>query len=122
MSTTFSSADFPAVQDLPRKAASELKTAGWPETVRAVQDLGKLVVTNHNRPEAVIMAVREYQVLVDYARAQAVLADSVLEELRREYDERLSVLRGPTAAKRLRASIRKPIKLGAKVRVGQPGR
>jgi hypothetical protein len=68
------------------------------------------------------MAVREYQVLVDYARAQAVLADSVLEELRREYDERLSVLRGTTAAKRLRASIRKPIKLGGKVRVGQPGR
>ncbi len=117
MSTTLSPADFPAVQDLPRKAASEVKSDGWPATVREAQDFGKLLVTNHNRPEAVILAVREYEKLVQLARRSGDQMERALVDLQGEYDQRLSLLDEKGAADKLR-SIRGPAKLRGKLKAG----
>ena len=119
MSATHNPSNFLSVQDLPRKPASEVRTAGWPETVRVAQEAGALLVTNHDRPEAVIMAVREYERLLDVFRQSEDQIEMTLDELRREYDKRLSVLRSHSAAERLRASIRKPAKVAGKIKAGR---
>jgi prevent-host-death family protein len=117
VSATLDPADFPAVQDLPRKPASEVKSDGWPATVREAQDFGKLLVTNHNRPEAVILAVREYEKLVQLARQSGEQMERALVNLQGEYDRRLSLLDEKGAAGKLR-SIRGPAKLRGKVKAG----
>ena len=45
---------------LPRTPASDLKKLGWRGMMNALRSKGKIVVTNHDEPEAVIIPVAEY--------------------------------------------------------------
>ena len=63
MSTTDEPKDGLPVAGPSRIAASEVKQRGWRGVMRTVQQQGTLVVTNHNRPEAVILGVEQYEAL-----------------------------------------------------------
>ncbi len=94
-----------ALEHLP---ATEVKKRGWRGVMKAVAPRGKVVVTNHNEPEAVILAAEEYvRIMAIVAQVEAASNDA-LEALRRRYDERLAALQAPDAGDRLRAVMATP--------------
>lgn len=105
-----------AVGSLSHTPASDVKRLGWRGVMKAVGSKGKIVVTNHNQPEAVILSIAEYTALAD---ALAAPDDSqALDALRRRFDERLAVLQADDASDRLRALIRAPARLEGRVKAG----
>ena len=77
------------------RQASEVKS-NWRAIVREARD-GEVIVTNYNRPEAVVMSAERYIQLQAAARA-----NDPLRRLRLEFDRELAVLRTADAAGRLR--------------------
>lgn len=109
-------ADFPA---LPRTPASDVKKLGWRGVMRAVGQDGAVLVTNHDRPEAVILSTTEYQRLLAAAEVAEARQQDALQTLRQRFDERLASLAAPDAAERLRGVLAQPAALAGQVRAGQ---
>jgi prevent-host-death family protein len=109
---------FPPLANLPRTPASDLKKLGWRGMMNALRSKGKILVTNHNEPEAVIIPVAEYDHLMRLAEQSEAQTESALANLRQSFDERLSVLQGQSAATRLQSTIRGRANLGGKVKAG----
>ena len=107
-----------AIEDLPRTPASEVKKLGWRGVMKAVSRKGKVVVTNHNEPEAVILCVEEYDAIVQALLKIESRNESALDALRHRFDERLASLQAADAGDRLRSLMRGPAKLDGKVKVG----
>lgn len=107
-----------AIEDLPRAPASDVKKLGWRGVMKAIDLKGKVVVTNHNEPEAVILSVDEYTTIMDALQAAASKAEPALDVLRHRFDERLASLQAENAGDRLRALMRRPARLGGKVKAG----
>ncbi|WP_168734286.1 type II toxin-antitoxin system Phd/YefM family antitoxin [Pseudothauera nasutitermitis] len=105
-----------AIGTLPRTPASDLKRLGWRGVMKTVSRTGKVVVTNHNEPEAVILSADEYAAIVQ------ALADSgddaALDALRRRFDQRLAALQADDASERLRTLSRAPVRLDGRVKAG----
>jgi len=110
----------PAAQaPLPRRIpASEVKQRGWRGVMRTVRDEGTVVVTNHNEPEAFILGVEQYRTLLEAAGRAGAREEEALESLRRRFDERLAALDKDDAGERLRAVVRRPVKLGGRIKAG----
>lgn len=107
------------IGSLPKTPASDVKKIGWRGVMRSIQESGPVVVTNHNVPEAVIVAASEYEAMIQ-ALNEAKGRDQVtLEALRKRFDERLKGLREPGAQPRLLAAARAPVKLRGKIKAGQ---
>lgn len=77
------------------RQASEVKSK-WRMIVNEARDK-EVIVTNYNRPEAVVMSAERYAELQAAARA-----NDPLRRLREEFEQELAVLRSPDAGKRLR--------------------
>ncbi|ODS91198.1 MAG: hypothetical protein ABS45_12205 [Comamonas sp. SCN 65-56] len=107
---------FPA---LARTPASDVKKLGWRGVMRVVGQDGAVVVTNHDRPEAVILSTQEYQRLLQAAESARARQDDALQALRQRFDERLAGLRATDAGERLRDVLAQPAILAGQVRVGQ---
>ena len=118
MPTATKADHFPPLAELPHARASDFKKLGWRAIMNTVRTQGKLSVTNHNRPEAVILPVAEYDVIRQIVERSEEQAEAVLDALRRSFDERLAVLQDRSAATRLRTSIRRDAKLAGKVKAG----
>jgi PHD/YefM family antitoxin component YafN of YafNO toxin-antitoxin module len=118
MSVPVKPAAFPPLAKLPRTPASDLKKLGWRGMMSALRAKGKILVTNHNEPEAVIISVAEYDRLMQLAEQSEAQTESALANLRQSFDERLSVLQGQSAATRLQSTIRGRANLGGKVKAG----
>jgi prevent-host-death family protein len=118
MTTSAKPAAFLPVAKLPRTPASDLKKLGWRGIMNALRSKGRLVVTNHDEPEAVVIPVVEYDALMQLVQQSEAQAESALANLRRSFDERLSVLQDQSAAARLQSTIRRRAKLGGKVKAG----
>lgn len=103
---------------LPRAPSSDLKKLGWRGMMNTVRSKGKILVTNHDEPEAVIIPVAEYDDLLRRAEQSEAQTESALANLRQSFDERLSVLQSQSAATRLQSTIRGRAKLGGKVKAG----
>jgi prevent-host-death family protein len=86
--------------------------------MNALRSKGRLLVTNHDEPEAVVIPVAEYDALMQLVEQSESQTESALAGLRRSFDERLSVLQGQSAATRLQSTIRGRAKLGGKVKAG----
>jgi prevent-host-death family protein len=86
--------------------------------MNALRSKGKLLVTNHDEPEAVIIPVAEYDALMQLVEQSEAQTESALAGLRQSFDKRLSVLQGQSAATRLQSTIRGRAKLGGKVKAG----
>ena len=104
---------------LPVAAASAVKKDGWRGIVRTLAaGEGRLLVTNHNEPEAVILSIAEYTGLVDALQAAQQAAPDPVNELRQRFDQRLASLKEDAAADRLRDIMRNPGKLNGGVKAG----
>ena len=107
------------VNALSRVPASDVKRRGWRGVMRTLREEGTLLITNHDQPEAVILAADEYAGLLDRAQQAESRVESDLALLRRQFDERLAALRKPDAGQRLRAIMRSPARLRGKVKAGK---
>jgi prevent-host-death family protein len=106
------------LDDLPRTPASDVKKLGWRGVMKSVGRVGKVVVTNHNQPEAVILSVAEYDLILRALQTAASKDHDALDTLRRRFDQRLESLRADDAGDRLRALMDGPAKLGGVPRAG----
>ena len=86
--------------------------------MNTLRSRGRLLVTNHDEPEAVIIPVAEYDALMQIVEQSEARTESTLAGLRRGFDERLSVLQDRSATSRLQSTIRGRAKLGGKVKAG----
>src|SRR5437868_4125553 len=92
MTTSAKTATFLPLAKLPRAPASDLKRLGWRGMMNTLRAKGKLLVTNHDEPEAVIIPVAEYSALMQIVEQSAARSESALANLKQSFDERLSVL------------------------------
>ena len=99
----------PTLDELPRTPASNVKKLGWRGVMREVDRTGSMVVTHHDRPEAVILSLDEYRALVLTAEAALRSSRSALDTLRSDFD----------AGERLRDVFGQSPALGGQVRAGQ---
>jgi len=113
------SAQFEALSQLPTAPASTIKREGWKGVMRSLSGVGRLVVTNHNEPEAVILSTQEYDRLVKAARSAANAVNDPLQALRDRFDARLATLDSPDAGHRLRDLMANPGVLGGTVKAGE---
>lgn len=107
-----------AIDDLPRTPASDVKKLGWRGVMKSIGKIGKVVVTNHNQPEAVILSAAEYDLILQALQVAAARDSDALEQLRHRFDQRLASLQAADAGDRLRALMREPANLGGKARAG----
>lgn len=107
-----------AIEDLPRTPATQVKKLGWRGVMKAVGRHGKVVVTNHNEPEAVILSAAEYGAILHVLQKAAARTEPALDTLRHRFDERLASLQAADAGDRLRGLMRGSAKLGGKVKAG----
>ena len=107
-----------ALDALPRTPASDVKKLGWRGVMKAVGRQGRVVVTNHNQPEAVILSAEDYDTILRALAEANAGSDRALEALRRRFDQRLVALQAADAGDRLRGVMRQPAKLGGKVKAG----
>ena len=103
---------------LPRTPASDVKKLGWRGVMRTVGREGKVLVTNHDQPEAVILSTDEYQRLMQAAQGAQMQQDAALDHLRRRFDEQLATLARDDAGDRLRGVLGGPMALDSEVRAG----
>lgn len=108
-----------AIEDLPHTAASDVKKLGWRGVMRTIGRAGKVVVTNHSEPEAVILSAEEYGAIMRALNDAGAQHESALDMLRHRFDERLASLQAEDASDRLRALMREPTTLGGKVKAGE---
>jgi prevent-host-death family protein len=104
--------------EIARIPASDLKRVGWRGVMKRVAREGRVLVTNHREPEAVILSITAYTALVSAASSADRAQQSVLDALRRSFDERLAGLREPGAGDQLRALIDAPTQLDGMVKAG----
>lgn len=78
-----------------KRPASDMKSQ-WRSIVEQANDVGEVIVTNYNRPEAVVMSVEHYARL----KEQAVVNDP-LARIRANLDRELAVLNEPGAGAKL---------------------
>lgn len=108
-----------AFDELDRRPASDLKRAGWRDVMRSVRERGRLLVTNHNQPEAVILSAEAYSELMQLLERAGSTQASALEQLRQRFDTHLAVLKQADAGDRLRALMDDPATLGGDVGAGE---
>jgi prevent-host-death family protein len=105
--------------DLRSAPASDVKKKGWRRMLELAREhQGRLAITSHNRPQAVILTVEAYEQLVEQSRRQEAAFDSTLEALSAEFDQRLATLGTPAGTDRLRKAARAPARLHGKVKAG----
>lgn len=73
------------------RPASDVKSS-WREIVDEVNIHGEVVVTNHSRPEVVVVSLERFKKL-----QQALEDNDPMKELRAEWDQRLAWLKEPGA-------------------------
>ncbi len=118
MTQFFDTESLDYLAQLPHAPASDVKKLGWRGLMKTIRISGKLVVTNHDEPEAVIMSAQEYTDLMQAARQTATQTHSALEGLRERFDQRLAALQSPDAGDKLRNVMRGGARLGGKVKAG----
>jgi PHD/YefM family antitoxin component YafN of YafNO toxin-antitoxin module len=107
------------MKSLTKVPASDVKRRGWRGVMWTVREEGTVLVTNHDRPEAVILTADAYADLVDRAQQAESRVEADLALLRHRFDERLASLDKPDAGDRLRSVMRNPAKLRGKVKAGK---
>ena len=107
-----------ALENLPRTPASDLKKLGWRGVMKTVARSGKVVVTNHDEPEAVILSAEEYTAILNLLREAAAKDQIALDALRRKFDERLVCLQAPDAGEKLASLFDRPFSFEGTVFTG----
>lgn len=108
-----------AIDKLHHTPASDVKKLGWRGVMRSMGRKGKVVVTNHNEPEAVILSAAVYDAIKQALQDAASRTEPALDTLRQRFDDRLASLQVADSGERLRALMRSPARLDGKVRAGK---
>lgn len=108
-----------ALSELARKPVSDVKREGWRGVMKSVDAEGKVLMTNHNRPEAVILSLQVYQHLSALAERVQDADQQRLQALSRAFDQELSVLKAADAGDRLREAFGRPLALKGEVIAGK---
>ncbi|HHX82417.1 MAG TPA: type II toxin-antitoxin system prevent-host-death family antitoxin [Pseudomonadaceae bacterium] len=116
---TMNAAELQQLEALPRSPASDVKKLGWRGVLEIAQRSGHLVITNHDRPEAVIVPAAEYARLLQRVQELDANKQAAIAQLNKEWDERLAVLRTPEAREKMREILRKPLHLHGQVLAGE---
>ena len=103
---------------LPQTPASGVKKLGWRGVMKTVRREGKLVITNHDEPEAVILSTEAYAAIAQALQQLESRQEATLEALRQRFDQRLAALQAPGSAKRMRGVMRAPAKLNGALKAG----
>ena len=119
MSAAASHAAETGLAQLQRKPASDVKREGWRGVMKSVGAAGKLLMTNHDQPEAVILSLQEFQRLTELAESALRDKQRKLEALGEAFDAELAVLRQADAGGRLRQAFGAPLALKGKVIAGR---
>jgi PHD/YefM family antitoxin component YafN of YafNO toxin-antitoxin module len=93
------------LEGLQRKPVSDVKREGWRGVMKGVGAAGKLLMTNHDQPEAVILSLAEYRRLSELAESAQREKQHKLEQLSQAFDAELAVLRQADAGSRLRQAF-----------------
>lgn len=109
---------FNTLEALPTAPASDVKRIGWRGLMKAVDQQGMVVVTNHGEPDAVILSTETYEAMLQVVRDVEARRDDALDALRHRFDERLSALQVADAGNRLRALMDTPVRLDGEVKAG----
>src|SRR5262245_17549566 len=78
-----------------KRSASDVKSQ-WRAIVEQANDVGEVIVTNYNRPEAVVMSVDQYAKLKERA-----IVNDPLARIKADLEKQLAPLRQPGAGKKL---------------------
>lgn len=106
------------LESMERRPASDVRTKGWPDIVASVQRQGRMLVTNHNRVEVVLLSLDEYSNLVGQAEAGQARKTMALDALREQFDQQLASLQADDAGARLEKAFEAPVKLKRKAKAG----
>lgn len=107
------------LEHLQRKPVSDVKREGWRGVMKGVGAAGKLLMTNHDQPEAVILSLQEFRRLSELADSAMRDRARKLEELGQAFDAELAVLKQADAGNRLRQAFGAPLVLKGKVVAGR---
>lgn len=107
-----------SLDTLPQTPASDVKKLGWRGVMKVVARSGKVVVTNHNQPEAVILPVEEYNRLLNLLRDAAARDEMSLDALRKQFDARLACLNAAGAGDTLETLFDQPFSFKGKAFTG----
>jgi PHD/YefM family antitoxin component YafN of YafNO toxin-antitoxin module len=107
------------LDQLPRKPVSDVKREGWRGVMKGVGASGKLLMTNHDQPEAVILSLAEFLRLTELADSAQRDRQRRLEELSAAFDAELAVLKRGDAGQRLRQAFGAPLALQGEVIAGR---
>ena len=102
-----------------RKPVSDVKREGWRGIMRSVDAAGKLLMTNHDQPEAVILSLQAYRQLTELAGRAQRDSQNQLDRLSHAFDAELAVLKQPGAGDRLRGAFAAPLALNGEVIAGR---
>ncbi|MCG2592149.1 type II toxin-antitoxin system prevent-host-death family antitoxin [Ramlibacter sp. XY19] len=105
-------AEMPALEDLPRQTASDVKNK-WREVVREVRAAGSVAITNHSSVEVVLVDAEAYRQLAAGAAALRERERSVLDQLSAQFDERLASLQAAKAGSKAAAVFKRKGKLAS---------
>jgi PHD/YefM family antitoxin component YafN of YafNO toxin-antitoxin module len=105
----------------PTARATDFKKSGWRGVYErlAQSSSGVLTVMNHQRPEAVLLTIAEYERLLDLASIGENKTEDLLSNLRQDFDIRLESLKAGDLGDRARKAMDAPIKLGGEWREGE---
>lgn len=119
MAATGSHVTETGLENLQRKPVSDVKREGWRGVMKGVGAAGKLLMTNHDQPEAVILSLQEFRRLSDLAESALRDQERKLQALSQAFDADLAVLKQADAGSRLRQAFGAPLALKGKVIAGR---
>lgn len=107
------------LEHLQRKPVSDVKREGWRGVMKGVDVAGKLLMTNHDQPEAVILSLQEFRRLSELADSALREQQRKLQALSQAFDADLAVLKQADAGRRLRQAFGAAPALKGKVIAGR---
>jgi PHD/YefM family antitoxin component YafN of YafNO toxin-antitoxin module len=107
------------LEQLQRKPVSDVKREGWRGVMKDVGATGTLLMTNHDRPEAVILSLQEFRRLTELAESAQRDRALRLEQLSQAFDAEMAVLEQADAGSRLRKAFASRLALKGKVIAGR---
>lgn len=108
-----------AFANLRRTTATAVKTSGWSSVAQTAREAGAVVVTSHNKPDAVVLSPEEFSRLKSLAEREAQREQRVLDELNARFDARIEALQAPGMGRKMADFMQKPVRLNGRVRAGE---
>lgn len=110
------------LQALPQAPATDIQKKGWRQFRKLLGETGRVVVTNHRDPEAVVLSLDEYARLQALEQECAALRAgqgtlSPVEELTRRFKQRMQERDESATADALRHALDRPTRPGGRLKV-----